>query len=94
MNDIFYSIISGANIVVGSLMLTILIFGPVKQWTIIQKLGFFLMSLGLLGQAAYVFSGLDLSDPIWDQLWSFKDIGMWFFTISVVNQWIDRGNNN
>ena len=92
MNDIFYSIISGANIVVGSLMLTLLIFGPVQQWTKNQKTGFFLMALGLIGQAAYVFSGLNLSDPIWDQLWSFKDIGMWFFTVSLINQWIDRGN--
>ena len=50
------------------------------------------MALGLIGQAAYVFSGLNLSDPIWDQLWSFKDIGMWFFTVSLINQWIDRGN--
>lgn len=90
MNDIFYSIISGANIVVGALMLTLLIFGPTKEWTKVKKFGFFLMAVGLIGQAAYVFSGSQLSDPIWDQLWSFKDIGMWFFTTSVVNTWIDK----
>lgn len=89
MNDIFYGVISGFNIVVGVLMLSALIFGPFKHWTFFEKFGIMLMALGLLGQAAYVLSGAQLSDPIWDQLWSLKDIGMWFFTIPIISKWID-----
>ena len=90
MNDVFYGFISGFNIVVGVLMLAALLFGPFKDWTFFEKLGLLFMALGLLGQASYVLSGLTLSDPIWDQLWSFKDIGMWFFTIPLIGKWIDH----
>lgn len=90
MNEIFYGFISGFNIVVGVLMLAALIFGPFKEWSLFERLGILLMALGLLGQASYVLSGLTLSDPIWDQLWSLKDIGMWFFTIPLISRWIDR----
>lgn len=90
MNEIFYSILSGVNIVTGALMIALLISGPTKEWANLKKLGFFLMAVGLICQAAYVISGANLSDPIWDQLWSFKDIGMWFFAIAYVSKWIDH----
>ena len=89
MNEVFYSFVSGFNIVVGTLMITALIFGPARNWKVFEKFGLLLMALGLLGQATYVLLGLTLSDPIWDQLWSFKDIGMWFFTIPLISKWID-----
>jgi len=89
MNEVFYSFVSGFNIVVGALMIAALIFGPARNWKVFEKFGLLLMALGLLGQATYVLLGLTLSDPIWDQLWSFKDIGMWFFTIPLISKWID-----
>lgn len=92
MNDIFYAFISGFNVVAGVLMIAAIVYGPAKEWNRLLKFGFFLMALGLLGQAAYVLSGAQLSDPIWDQLWSLKDIGMWIFTIPVIGQWIDKSH--
>lgn len=92
MNEIFYSAISGINIVIGIMMIAALISGPTKDWGSATKMGFFLMAVGLIGQAVYVIVGANLSDPIWDQLWSFKDIGMWFFTIPLINKWIDHSN--
>lgn len=92
MNDVFYGFISGFNIVVGILMISAILFGPTKTWTRFEKTGFLLMALGLLGQATYVLAGLTLSDPVWDQLWSLKDIGMWLFTAALVEKWIDRKN--
>lgn len=89
MNDIFYAFISGFNIVAGILMIAAIVYGPASKWSKLSKFGFFLMALGLLGQASYVLCGAQLSDPIWDQLWSFKDIGMWMFTIPIIGKWID-----
>lgn len=89
MNDVFYGFISGFNIVIGILMIGLLAYGPTKKWTCFEKSGFLLMALGLLGQATYVLSGLTLSDPIWDQLWSLKDIGIWLFIVPLVGKWID-----
>jgi hypothetical protein len=90
LNLLFFSWLSGLNIVIGAAMLCLLISGPTKSWSSFTKFGFFTMACGLLGQAICVFTGTTLEDPLWDQLWVFKDIGLAVFTIALVNQWIDQ----
>lgn len=89
-NDIFFSVISGMNIVVGVAMIYLLISGPTKDWADLKKFGFFTMALGLIGQAVYVINGTSLHDPFWDQLWVLKDIGLAIFTASLINTWINK----
>ena len=90
LNLLFFSWLSGLNIVIGSAMLCLLISGPTKTWSTFSKFGFFVMACGLIGQAVYIITGTTLDDPLIDQLWVFKDIGLAVFTISLVNQWIDK----
>ena len=89
MNEIFYGFISGFNIVVAALLFAALLFGPSRDWSVFEKIGILFMVFGLLGQAIYVLAGYNLASPIWDQLWSFKDIGMWFFTAALIGKWVD-----
>lgn len=91
LNLLFFSWLSGLNIVIGGLMICLLVIGPTKHWSKFSKFGFFTMACGLLGQAICVFTGIKLDDPLWDQLWVFKDIGLSIFTIALVNQWINQG---
>ena len=90
MNTLFFSLISGMNIVIGAGMLCLLISGPTKMWPTLAKIGFFTMAAGLIAQAAYVIAGTSLSAPIWDQWWILKDIGTAMFTISLINSWISK----
>ena len=90
MNDIFYSILSGINIVIGLLMIRLLFTKITHAWPIICKIGFVVAAVGLIGQAIYVIAGFDLQGPVRDQLWVLKDVGMWIFTIGLINQWINK----
>ena len=90
MNLLFFSWLSGLNIVVGIAMMCLLISGPTKMWPTLAKIGFVTMAAGLIGQAAYVIAGTSLSAPIWEQWWVLKDVGTAIFTISLVNLWINK----
>ena len=78
------------NIVVGLAMIYLLISGPTKEWADLKKFGFLIMALGLIGQAVFVINGTSLHDPFWDQLWVLKDVGAAIFTISLINNWINK----
>jgi hypothetical protein len=90
MNDIFFSYLSGMNIVVGCAIIAMLFCGFLSTWKFLSKLGLFIMATGLLGQAAFVITGTSLSAPFWEQFWALKDIGLAVFTMSLVKQFIDR----
>lgn len=94
MNDIFFAVISGVNVVVGVLMFIILMSSTTKKWNGLSKLGFAIMALGLIGQAIYVISRSNLSDPIFDQLWMLKDIGMAIFVVPLVSHWCENLTSN
>jgi len=61
-----------------------------KNWSTLARIGFYTMSLGLLGQAIYVIAGTSLEAPIWEQLWIFKDLGVAIFTFDLIIQFISR----
>ena len=89
MNELFFGIISGVDTVIGFGMLTMLALGVVSRWNVLGKIGFFILALGMLGQAYYFINGLTLSDPFFDQIWALKDIGVAVFVIGFVNAWIN-----
>lgn len=89
MNEVFFGIISGVDTVIGFAMLTMLALGVVKRWNMLGKVGFFILALGMLGQAVYFVSGFTLADPFFDQLWALKDIGVVVFVVGFVNAWIN-----
>ena len=89
MNELFFGIISGVDTVIGFAMIVMLGMGVMSRWNRVGKLGFFIIALGLLGQAYYFVNGLTLSDPFFDQIWALKDIGIAIFVVGFVNAWID-----
>jgi len=90
MNLLFFSWLSGLNIVVGFAMMCLLISGPTRDWAPLKKLGFATIACGLVGQAFFVFTGTSLDAPFWEQFWTLKDIGTAIFTISLLNTWINQ----
>jgi hypothetical protein len=89
MNEVIFSVISGINIVIGIAMLIILSSSITKNWSSVSKIGFLVMALGLVGQAIYVIGGFNLYDPILDQLWMLKDIGIAIFVLPLAGKCIE-----
>lgn len=89
MDEVFFAVISGINVVVGTLMFIILVSNTTKKWNGLSKFGFAVMALGLIGQAVYVISRSNLTDPIFDQLWMLKDVGMAIFVIPLAARWCE-----
>lgn len=90
MNEIFFSYLSGLNIVVGCAIIAMLFCGLLSKWQFLSKLGLFIIAAGLLGQAAFVINGTSLTAPFWEQFWALKDIGMAVFAASLIKNVIDK----
>jgi hypothetical protein len=93
MNLLFFSWLSGLNIVVGIAMMCLLVSGPTKDWPSLKKIGFATIAAGLIGQAFFVFTGTSLNAPFWEQFWILKDLGAAIFTISLINTWINQSKS-
>lgn len=90
MNDFVFAIMSGINIVIGASMFVLLTSKVTEKWSGTSRAGFAIMGAGLIGQAIYVILGYNLTDPISDQLWLLKDIGMAIFVIPMISRWAEH----
>jgi chromate transport protein ChrA len=90
MNQIFYIILAGLDVVIGlTLVFFLLLSDFSKKLTKTMVVGLFITAIGMVGQAICVITNNDLNAPIYDQLWAFKDIGIAIFTCSLIGQWIE-----
>jgi len=89
-NIALFCIIVGVDIVVGLSLLAITMWSSIaRQWSTLSKIGASIVAIGVLGQAYYLLAGYHLNNPMHDQLWVLKDIGIAIWTLSLAFKWVD-----
>jgi hypothetical protein len=90
-NIALFCIIVGVDIVVGLSLLAITLLSSIAQkWSKLSKVGASIVAIGVLGQAYYLLMGFHLSNPMHDQIWVLKDIGIAIWTLSLAFSWVDQ----